>query len=781
MQKSFSILSRASALALAGAMLWTGAAHAQQRSQDNEQDTVVVTAERRTQDLQTAPISATVLNETALENKGVFGLTALQYAAPGIYITDYSSANTFNIRGIGQSTVNFEFPNGVQVYRDGVPTLTGYFQNAPYYDMAGVEVLRGPQGTFVGKSAAAGAVFIRTRDPELGDVGGNWMLGAGNYERIEGTGVLNLPLTDTLALRLAYHREQYGSYFDSVTAGPSLGTGFAGGPPFGSDDKDLESLRLGLLWQPTDSFRGVFKVDLDDLYLGNHAVTYVDPATGALQDIRVVRANGSNTYFDRGARASLNLSYTFGNGVQINSLSGYSTVITTANWHWNGDNPVVEGWRSHGDFTNWSQEFNIVSPEDQRIRWVAGLFWQQYLSHFPDNWEAGLGYDYDDDDFQDLGVPYDRTEHNLAVFGQVALDLRDDLELELGARWSNYRSEQETGLGWSYNLYQLFFGPLPPGSPPPDANGHGVVITDFSRDEYEEDEIDWKVNLNYALSDNHFLYGLVSRGHTTGGLNVLNNDGSPDGSRDPFGPMSVINYEVGWKGAFLDQQVRTQTNIYYQTYEGYQATFAAGPSSGAPPLNQITQAQNANSESTIYGIEIGAQAFIGNWEIDFGFAYSKSELGSFGLIDNILYPLQGPPEIDLAGVSTPFAPEVTANIGIGHKFYLGGGEEGWTMTPRIDVAYRDETYSSLFHGPSSYMEAVTLTNLQLRFENGPWWVNFWCNNCTDEEYAAAKQDATVFNAIPGVYEPNGPGNPYWYAAVYGAPPRTYGVRFGRSF
>src|SRR6185369_16738831 len=95
-------------------------------------------------------------------------------------ISDYASANTFNIRGIGQAQVDIDLPSGVVIYRDGVPTLTGYFQNAPYYDIASVEVLRGPQGTFVGKSAAAGAVFIRTRDPELGSTGGDLTLGAGN-------------------------------------------------------------------------------------------------------------------------------------------------------------------------------------------------------------------------------------------------------------------------------------------------------------------------------------------------------------------------------------------------------------------------------------------------------------------------------------------------------------------------------------------------------------------------------------------------------------------------
>lgn len=154
-------------LALSGCVvLSAGHARAQAGAADDRNDTIetlVVTPERRAQDLQTTAISTTVLDAQTLEARNVVGLTSLQYAAPGLMISDYASANTFNIRGIGQSQVDIDLPSGVVIYRDGVPTLTGYFQNAPYYDMAGVEVLRGPQGTFVGKSAAAGAVFMATK------------------------------------------------------------------------------------------------------------------------------------------------------------------------------------------------------------------------------------------------------------------------------------------------------------------------------------------------------------------------------------------------------------------------------------------------------------------------------------------------------------------------------------------------------------------------------------------------------------------------------------------
>ncbi|HZZ34925.1 MAG TPA: TonB-dependent receptor plug domain-containing protein, partial [Caulobacteraceae bacterium] len=280
MRKRGAFRNCASALALSVGAALSASAAAAAETEKPADTTLVVTAERRVEDLQTAAISATVLDAKALENKSVIGLTQLQFAAPGIQISDYSSANTFNIRGIGQSQVDIDLPSGVVIYRDGVPTLTGYFQNAPYYDMAGVEVLRGPQGTFVGKSAAAGAVFIRTRDPELGKFGGEVMGGFGNHNFFETTDVVNIPVGDTFAVRLAYHGEWRHSLFDSIRSNnldPGPG---AAGPFQGDDDRRLTSFRVGFLWKPNDHFKAILKTDYDYLHFGSHATSGFDPVTG---------------------------------------------------------------------------------------------------------------------------------------------------------------------------------------------------------------------------------------------------------------------------------------------------------------------------------------------------------------------------------------------------------------------------------------------------------------------------------------------------------------------
>src|SRR6476620_10607770 len=135
-------------------------AQAQSTGKSTGLEEIIVTAKRRNEDIQTTSISATVLPQDLLESKGVGDLYSLQYAAHPITVTQYGSANVFNIRGLGRSQVDIDVPAGVVIYRDGAPTVAGYFQNEPYFDMDSVEVFRGPQGTFVGKNAAGGAVFI---------------------------------------------------------------------------------------------------------------------------------------------------------------------------------------------------------------------------------------------------------------------------------------------------------------------------------------------------------------------------------------------------------------------------------------------------------------------------------------------------------------------------------------------------------------------------------------------------------------------------------------------
>ncbi|MDE2267167.1 MAG: TonB-dependent receptor, partial [Alphaproteobacteria bacterium] len=168
-------------------------------SKDNEVtiETVVVTAQRRTENLMTTPVTATVLSGEDLQNRNALSVNDLQFIAPNVTINDFGQGVDFDIRGIGKGEHNTQTPIGVVIYQDGASTPPGYLDGEPFFDIKSVEVYRGPQGTFVGQNATGGAVFITSNDPVIGGgYDGYAQLQYGNYNNVELQGAVNIPISD---------------------------------------------------------------------------------------------------------------------------------------------------------------------------------------------------------------------------------------------------------------------------------------------------------------------------------------------------------------------------------------------------------------------------------------------------------------------------------------------------------------------------------------------------------------------------------------------------------
>lgn len=694
-------------LALSCAVLGGAGAHAQTAGVDALEE-VVVTAKRRSQDIQTASLSATVLSQDLLEDKGVVDLFALQYAAPAITVTQYGSANVFNIRGLGRSQVDIDVPSGVVIYRDGTPTLAGYFQNEPYFDMESVEVYRGPQGTFVGKNAAGGAVFISTNDPQLRDFSASVELGAGNYESLEGTGIVNVPVGETVALRLAYRHSERGHFYDAITGN------FTGHP----GEVDNNSYRLGVLWQPVESFTGVFKLDYHDLDFGGNVTT----APG-VEPLGRVEQNADFAYADESTRAVLDLKLRFGDGLTFSSLSGYQDVDSVNNLDLNGTLPLFYQFNSRIEATFYSQEFNIVSPEDRPFQWTLGVFWQEQDSELPP-WQEG-GFAFVGNGFPVAfpwaTTPWDNEEQDRAVFAHASYRLTEKLELEGGVRYGEYQRDQ-------FTQWILDDGATLPDTPWPGTTPGG------DRQSIDEDGVDWQLALNFDVNQDLYLYGLVSRGHVTGGINIF----------PPFviyDAMEVTNYEAGWKQRWAEGQFNTQFTVYYETFKDYQANFAETIVGLNFPTNR-----NAETDSTVWGLELSGQARFGAFSLDFGMAYSDSELGAFS---DVVDPFRTAPNnvVNLSGARVPFSPELTGNVGIAYDLKLGT----LTLTPRLDYSHVDETQAALWDSPLVTLQARDLLNAQVSLapDSDRWSAVLWGTNVTDKHYIAGIQNnATLFYAAP---------------------------------
>jgi len=683
---------------------------------------IIVTAARRSESLQTSAISASVLTAEAIEEKGVVNLYSLQYAAPAVTISGFGSANVFNIRGIGRSQVDIDVPSGVIIYRDGAPTLAGYFQNEPFYDMDSLQVFRGPQGTFVGKSAAGGAVFINSKDPELGHMQGNVELNVGDFNTKEFTGVLNVPAGQTFALRFGYKHYERDNFYHSITGN------FTGHP----GDVDNNSYRFGLLWKPSDKLSSVLKLDYEDLDFGGNPTSVFgqDPLGDLVQ-------NANFAYTDKSLRTVLDVKYKTDGGVTLSSLSAYQDIDSVNNLDLNATLPLFYEFNSKVKFQIYSQELNLVSPNDQRMRWVLGAFWEKQKSGFP-TWDKG-GFNFIGNGFNPTypwaTSPWKKTEDEWAFFAHSGYHFRDDLELEVGARYSHYKMDQ-------FTYWILNFGGTPPN--PSDPNSipwSGNVGGDTQN--LSEGSVDGQVALNWTVNGQHFVYGLVSRGHITGGVNLF-----PQFL--PYREMQVINYEFGWKANFLHDRFRTQFTAYYETFDNYQANFAEFSVAG---INNPTN-RNAETTSHIDGLELSGQARVGHFSMDFGAAYLDSKLGNFSdvydpfRVPNCPTPPSACAIVNLSGAHSPFSPQFTGNLGLAYDIPIG---PGYTLTPRVDISSISETQAALWDSPKVTLEARTLVNglLTLQPSSQKWSTQFWITNAADKHYVAGIQNnATLYYAAP---------------------------------
>jgi iron complex outermembrane receptor protein len=726
-----------------------------------QRERIVVTATRRNTLLQDSSISATVLSPQDLANKGADDLNGLQFAAPSVTIDQNGGANVFNIRGIGRERVDVEIPSGIVIYRDGAPTLAGYFQNEPFYDMAGIEVLRGPQGTLAGKNAAGGAVFIRTRSADLDGFAGYLQGGFGNYDLYELQGAVNLPLIeDELAMRVAYNHYQRDGFYD--VTGP-----FTGHP----DDKEYNSLRVSFYWEPTDSLEVTLKTELSHLDIGGYVATsYTGPLFELYSDA---------PYYDvdESMRTTLNISYHFGDGFTLNSVSAVQEFHTEFSGDLIGSTPEARrcpnvpvpppceapAWfRASGNFHFYSQEFTLVSPDDRDFRWLVGLFAQRQLNIIPDFTQTGEygfaffgGPFFPNMDFPWLQSPWRLEEDDLAVFANFEFDFRDDLMLEIGGRLSYNDREQ-------FVNFQFGDGTAPPVIP----FGHPLG---GARQETAGVYGDYKIALNWDATEDDLLYIQHSLGHVSKSINIF----PPNRT---YGRMEVYDFEVGWKGTVLDDQMTIQFDAFFETIANYQAVFGI-----ASVLGGLVEARNAEGRSIIYGAEFAGQSQFDDLHFDFGVAYLHSELGTFRDVLNphftgippggglLVNPMTGGPlpadcqsavaVLELTGAEAPFSPNWTGNVGVGYDIHT---DTGLTITPRVDYAYIGESRATLFKCDAVRIPERDIMNVAINVvaDNG-WYFSIWSTNTLDNEYIAGIQnDGTLVTA--------------------GAP-RQYGLRIGKSF
>ena len=278
-------------------------------------------------------------------------------------------ATTSTSAGSARGEHNTQTGTGVVTYRDGVATFPGYFQEEPYYDIASVEVLRGPQGTFSGQNATGGAVIVNSQNPVIGGGYDGYLLAHfGNYTDGGLQGAVNLPISDTLAARFAINTDYRHSFYhiDGLTGDPNL---------------KWASARLSLLWTPTSALTVLLKTDYNYLnnggYFGDRDPEPCDGEGKSDQTTCLISATTTKPSLWINLFAAPSRSTTAPPAaLRFRSVTGYQQGRTAWKGDIDGTNLPAPNYiiSEKSDETLWSQEFNIISPRQQAdnvdSRWI---------------------------------------------------------------------------------------------------------------------------------------------------------------------------------------------------------------------------------------------------------------------------------------------------------------------------------------------------------------------------------------------------------------------------
>lgn len=702
---------------------------------------IVVTASRRAENAMRTSTALTSLDSSQLEQNGVKSLVDLQYATPNMSIQPTGVSQQINVRGIGQQSTDANAVAGVPQYQDGMllPPINSAFD---YFDMANVTVLRGPQGTFAGASSIAGAVFMTSADPKPGQgVGGDFTLEAGNYSDFVVRGALNMPISDTLAGRVAYYVETRKSFFRDLALQPGPGEADFASPdaPGSLDEKEV---RVSLLWQPNDNLSMLWKTmaGLKDTggfpfipspaVPGNPAPTFY-PSQCYPTCVRVLTEDQS---MDRETtwRSTLETKWRFDNGITIRSLTGMSTARTVEMLNDNAnsatyttpDFPVVV---EHADQSqqDMQQELDVLSPTENRFQWTVGAFFihsKEPLRNYVT--QTGLEPAFGN------GVVQKYTD---ALFAQGAYDLTSKLKLTVGGRFTQDHSHSGV----------TFCGGQAIGQPSACNPAVG---------RYSGSNGTGKVSLDYQLNGDNLVYAFAARGANAGGTS----------GGVPFQPTTDMDYEAGWKSSLFDGHARLQLDGYRMDIKNQQFDAITPATGTVVPTNF--------PKSTSEGVEASLQMQIHGFGADVSAAYNHTKMGAFDVlnlhyISSIAVPVPqcapgetpspgicqdyGPLLLHLSNKPLPYAPQWTFAALLRYTFLVGSGD---TVTPLVGFTYQGSQWMSpVEEYPIDYEPAYGLVNAQLAYNHGPYAVTAYIKNLTDKTYVSGQSPPNYFIGPPRQY------------------------------
>jgi iron complex outermembrane recepter protein len=694
-----------------------------QPTQGTGLEEIVVTAQKRQENLQNVPSAVTAVSAQTIERYHVTDIRDLTGSIPNINFTQIGNqplTSALTIRGIGIPTQPDPFSGTeVAVVIDGVVQGTRLLGLADQFDVDRIEVLRGPQGTLFGANTTGGVVNIITRQP-TGQFDGQVRVSAGNYNRVDVGAAVDFPIiNDVLAGKVSISNRTRNGYFLNTANGEDIGSvnssklrGYLKLTPATNFDATLilgyDRIRDGAIPVPNTSFPG--------------QALYQPPGRQGISFQVYSLAPNINRADMYTSTLTANLHTSIGTFTSITNYSDF----TARNVQDVDDVPAFL-ITAERDLSSWqfSQEVRLAADLSKHFQLLAGGFYMKLVYNV-------------DTLTQPQGLAPGRLteqfvrgdEDNLAGFVQANWEVTDRLRLGAGVRLTQIKSNFYT------NNYARFLA-----NPDPYLFHQNIAnSTQLSFFEATGNKtwmnLGGKISVDYRATPGLLLYGYYARGFKAGGFNGRITDPRDVG---PYNPEFVDSFEVGFKSDLLDRRLRVNVAAFWNIWANMQVNQSIFR--GAVSSSQILNAAAA----TTRGIEIEAEARpVAGLRLSASLGYLYAKYNQFSNLTT-----------NYSGRDLPYAPKWTASASASYIIPVGSG----TLTPSVQYTYQSSKWSNFTQSPTEFIGAVNLVHANLAWSphGDQWEVALWARNLFNVRYLQSGLNAGAFSF-----------------ASYGAP-REYGV------
>lgn len=729
-------------LAIATALL-AMPAQAQDMSppQSGALDEIVVTAQRREENLQNVPIAVTAITADALASGGIGGTTSLPQAVPSVQLTRSGPSGIFFVRGVGNTSGGTGEEGANAIYVDGV-YLPDLGQTVfRFNNIERIEVLKGPQGTLFGRNASGGLINVITREPGR-DVVVKGQVGIANYESYSGQLYAASPLTDTLSADFALTgTRQVDGWGRNLATGRKVGFGWHWGA------------RSKAVWRPNDRTKVMISGEYgksDDDFASIFHVAEGSVGTGGTQFPGDYNTNTSAYQRVRQRIYGFNLTAEFDlDWATLTSITGFRGNKTRSGLDPDGAQLQLARYAIHSETDSFQEEIRLSSNDTEPLSWQTGLFFLRNKAALVNQQQRGTAFG-GVDAGSDLSASM-RTQ-SYAAFAEASYGVTPSTHVTAGLRYTrddrSLRGEQ-TPVG------------LVPGTPL--FIGQSLAPR---TDSLTYGKFTYRLAIRQDLSDDINVYASYNRGFKSG-LWALQ---SPANS--PVDPQFIDAYEVGLKTEWFDRRLRLNLSAYHYDISDYQVR-AAVTLGAQPTLLNAASVDVDGIEAEFEAAPIDGLRLLGSATLmrsifaDFPFA-------PFTYPRPAVCTPTGPAAGQTTGAATggnltclgsakgndtPLAPRFAANIGASYTADLGNGRELLFSTL---YSYNDGYYFEVDN--RLRQEAFGVVNGSIEYRpSSRWGVELWVRNLTDARYHVQKLGSALGDlAVP-------------------AAPRTYGLNVKFDF